>query len=258
MSTQAQRRQKRREVLPGYPVERKFESLKEVKQYLEGDKIACLLCGRLFANLGCHVVKMHDMSCDEYRELYGIPYTFGLVSSDTAERYGVRAKERAERRGNEMVELMARGRAIIQAKIVDGSYGHRTAHADRQRRKEHGRNLPHVNNEIYSNDLADRFCGVMAKTGSAARVLGMKIRGFPASDSAISDWLKRHEYFANLYHKTVDEMPTTIRAKRQRLGSGFRQELAKVMKKAKSQKEAAAILGVDQMTVCRHLKKKDE
>ena len=254
MSTPEQRKQYRRKVLKGYPVTDKFMSLEDVNRYLEGDRIVCLQCGKMYKSVGQHVAKTHGMTCDEYRELYGIPYTYGLVSSDTAERYAVKASERAERRGSELIENLERGRATIQKKIADEDYAHRIAYADSQRRKEHARNLPHVNNEIYTNELADKFCKVMAEVGSVGEVIRMRIYGFPKSTSVTNDWLNRHEYFRTLYYKTVDEMPHHLRAKREQLGDRFRKHAMRLVNAGCSQKDVAGILGVGQMAVSRHIR----
>ena len=45
-----------------------------------GGKLQCHLCGRAYDFLGCHVWRTHEMSPDEYREMFGLPRTFGLVS----------------------------------------------------------------------------------------------------------------------------------------------------------------------------------
>jgi len=75
----AQRRARRRKVLNGYPITRPFESLDEVRQYLSGDKIVCLFCGKSYKVLGVHVLKIHGVPVDEYRNRYNIPWTYGVL-----------------------------------------------------------------------------------------------------------------------------------------------------------------------------------
>ncbi len=60
----------------------KFKTIEEVKAYYSGDKIECLECGRMFRALGQHL-KTHSITPDEYKEKYGLPYTWGLVSQRT-------------------------------------------------------------------------------------------------------------------------------------------------------------------------------
>lgn len=89
----AKRRANRRRVLDGFPIDRPFESIKEVREYLSGDKIVCLLCGRSFRTLGLHLRKIHDMTPDEYRERYNIPWTYGLACAENREAHSVATKK---------------------------------------------------------------------------------------------------------------------------------------------------------------------
>jgi hypothetical protein len=47
--------------------------------------IRCLRCGRRFKSISSHLKTIHEMTADEYRETYGIPWTYGLASPDTSE-----------------------------------------------------------------------------------------------------------------------------------------------------------------------------
>ena len=64
---------------PGYPWEGCFYDLDEVKEYFDHDRITCLLCGRTYANLGLHISRTHQLSLDEYKEQYGLPWSYGLA-----------------------------------------------------------------------------------------------------------------------------------------------------------------------------------
>jgi len=60
----------------------KFKSKAEVDEYLSGDKIVCLECGKAFRILGLHVSYKHSMSPNEYKIKYGIPVTRGIIPPD--------------------------------------------------------------------------------------------------------------------------------------------------------------------------------
>jgi hypothetical protein len=83
----ARKRAQRRKVLEGFPITRAFESIDEVKEYLSGDKIICLLCGKAYKSLGVHLLRIHDVAVDEYRERYKIPWTYGVLSKKSHEAY---------------------------------------------------------------------------------------------------------------------------------------------------------------------------
>jgi len=73
------RRAARRTVLPDYPVAGRAFSLAEVESYFKGDRLVCLRCGKPFRKLGVHLLKIHAMSVDDYRGLYGLPWREGLA-----------------------------------------------------------------------------------------------------------------------------------------------------------------------------------
>ena len=57
-SKRALRRAKaRRKVLPGFPIEQPFESIEDVREYMSGDKIVCLRCGKEYKELGIGAVR---------------------------------------------------------------------------------------------------------------------------------------------------------------------------------------------------------
>ena len=51
-------------------------------------KVQCHVCGKYFQFLGLHVVKTHEMTCDHYRESFGLPHDTGLVCIALHERFG--------------------------------------------------------------------------------------------------------------------------------------------------------------------------
>lgn len=77
----------------GYPITTKFISSKEIYDYLHGEKITCLLCGRAFKQLCGHVYQIHKMKADEYKEMYGLPFRCGLSSEPTKEIYRERGSK---------------------------------------------------------------------------------------------------------------------------------------------------------------------
>lgn len=59
-----------------------FKTIVEIDKYYSGTRIQCLVCGKYFKELGWHLKKKHDMSCDEYKEKHGLPWTRGLVAEE--------------------------------------------------------------------------------------------------------------------------------------------------------------------------------
>jgi hypothetical protein len=62
-----------------------FETLEEVRAYLSGNKIQCLVCGRHYRRLQYLHLAMHGMTADDYREAFGIPWKTSLTSAPSRE-----------------------------------------------------------------------------------------------------------------------------------------------------------------------------
>jgi len=76
------RKELRRTILQGFPWDGKFETKEEVYDYFSGDKIQCLLCGKWFQRLPFHLKAIHDITSDEYKEMYGLPWKHGLCGKE--------------------------------------------------------------------------------------------------------------------------------------------------------------------------------
>lgn len=66
---------------PGFPWKGKFKEVSELKKYFAQEKLQCLLCGREYGNLGLHITRGHNISHDDYKAQYGIPWTYGLAGA---------------------------------------------------------------------------------------------------------------------------------------------------------------------------------
>ena len=62
-----------------------FETLEEVREYVAGDRIQCLVCGRYYRRLQFMHLAMHGMTADDYREAFGIPWKTSLTSARSRE-----------------------------------------------------------------------------------------------------------------------------------------------------------------------------
>jgi hypothetical protein len=57
-----------------------FQTMKEIDDYFQGDRVQCLLCGKWFASLGNHV-RIHGVGHRQYKLRYGLPLNRGLTAS---------------------------------------------------------------------------------------------------------------------------------------------------------------------------------
>lgn len=82
--------------LTGYPWTGRFKTVEEIKAYFDHEKLTCLLCGREFHNLALHVSTTHEMHKDDYKERFGIPWSYGLAGKKFKEHGSKHFKEMRE------------------------------------------------------------------------------------------------------------------------------------------------------------------
>jgi hypothetical protein len=58
-----------------------FQTLDDVRDYLSGEHIECLICGKKLQRLQRMHLALHGLNADGYRERFGIPWTFSLTSA---------------------------------------------------------------------------------------------------------------------------------------------------------------------------------
>jgi len=75
--------QARRAARVGYPVTVPFSSEEAVRDYLSGDKITCLLCGKQYRSIGSHL-RIHAITADDYKIKYNIPISAGLIVEEVS------------------------------------------------------------------------------------------------------------------------------------------------------------------------------
>ena len=80
-----------------FPWTGRFETKTEIDDYLAGDKVRCLLCGKRFKALPKHLELTHDITADDYRERYGLPWKRGLCGASTSKKM---SKNMLKRRKN--------------------------------------------------------------------------------------------------------------------------------------------------------------
>lgn len=59
--------------------EKPFQSKKEIEEYLIGEKVQCLECGKYYISVGTHCIKAHGMLFDDYKLKWGIPLIVGVI-----------------------------------------------------------------------------------------------------------------------------------------------------------------------------------
>ena len=63
-----------------------FKTKEDIEYYFKGDKIQCLICGKWFKALNGHF-KAHGLNVDQYKEMFGLPWSRGLCGCKTADKF---------------------------------------------------------------------------------------------------------------------------------------------------------------------------
>ena len=92
-----------------------FQTMEEVDDYLSGDTVACLICGKSFQSLTCSHLGSHRITHDEYRMRFGIPFNRSLASAPSRAKsralIGPEHFERLERSRDARIEALLHRRA---------------------------------------------------------------------------------------------------------------------------------------------------
>jgi hypothetical protein len=75
---------------------RPFRTRREVRRYFGGKTIKCLLCGKRFGRLSFHLAAKHDVTTDQYKDRFGLPWSRGLTSALSRAHSGWNEARRAK------------------------------------------------------------------------------------------------------------------------------------------------------------------
>ena len=67
-------------------IEEAPEAKPSLKDAFKENEIVCLLCGKAYSTLGPHLAAKHNLTSDEYREQFGIPFYQPLVAISKYEK----------------------------------------------------------------------------------------------------------------------------------------------------------------------------
>lgn len=80
--------------MPGFPKPPYPMSIKQIEEYFSHDKIQCLLCGKWYGTLVVHLLNIHETTVEDYRDMWELPYTYGLTGRASHAAYSVAVKKR--------------------------------------------------------------------------------------------------------------------------------------------------------------------
>ena len=221
--------------LPGYPWEGRFTTREEIDAYFGGDEIQCLLCGRMRQALHAHLIKVHDMTPDGYREKYGLPWMRGLTSDASRLRRSEMMKSDVRRM--EFIKSMS-----LEASALGAAAGHRPRaeyldHELAERsRKMAGHDEPFPKAAFLERLAAERTQQeALDDIGWARSVFHALRRDDPDFDRQVFDAVAKQSF--------------RTQARSMALGESFEQAVRHLFEKGWSDHDIAAHLGVTAMAV---------
>jgi hypothetical protein len=230
--------------LAGYPKEFVFTSREALDDYLSGDRITCLLCGRSFKALNTHLL-IHETDEAAYKERFGIPWRRGLQSTETMrlrKKAGKKALkkpgriEHLKKQREAATELRREGTSNARPKVgfLIEEY---TERALMLQRKE---------------SLFDKAALLNALAQNMTIPEAAKSMGY--APKTVSDNRRRDSAFDEMVARAIEAQPFSVQARGEATGERFEKALRVLFDKGYSDKQAAEKLGVTAMTCNRRTK----
>ncbi len=229
---------------PGFPRKEKFKSGKEIDRYFAGEKIQCLICGKWFKTIShFHLTKVHGISTDDYKEMFGLPWGRGLLGTRSFEIYAENARKlRAEgklRTPSKENQKFAKPREKPLQPFEKDSRARRFLAIHGKTRKYCSKDYEKVLERMRDeNRTLTDVCGDTDMV----------------SLTAMNDYLKKHPDMKKQLHKIERGLTYTLQARSHNLSPRFRIVCQRMRGRGESTKKIASALGASSYTVRRILK----
>ena len=227
--------------LPGFPWTGKFHHLNDLKDYFNEDKLTCLLCGRRFGQLGNHISQGHGIPKDQYKDQFGIPWTYGLAGKTCRDKFSAQIKEHqasgriplrpSKDHLENLIEASAKRRPLVEAYRNDSK---------RKVLELHGRT------EAWSIDDYDEFLRRI-KSGRTPSEVG-RDSDMPCYKSFWKH-LGTDPDFYRRFNRIWKELPYSVHVRASKLGEKFQRDIIRLRRQRLSLAAIADKLGVKTASV---------
>lgn len=237
----------RRKIMPGYPIEEPFETREQIENYLNCDRLICLLCGKTYKSL-CGHLSVHGTNADDYKEKYGLPWGCGLTCIST--------KEMNINHGKRLV--------------IEGIFKPPTPKERKQIMKNKAK--PRNKAVFIINECKERISGKQPEKfytdGHYSKILQLaeennchptdicrKNNGDLPSLSLLHKYKSENPEFKTQYDFIVDKLPKHVRMKHGKQGNKYEEQIRKLKEEYKTNAEISKIMGVHEITIEKYCKK---
>jgi hypothetical protein len=234
-------KENKKSALPGFPWKGKFTTKKEIDQYFSNPEgIKCLLCGRYFEFLSGHLRKSHDISHEQYRDWYGLPWRKGLVSRTVSKKLSSNLTKRIK---NGSFIPKADNKAAVNgihvARRKDQPYVTRI-------KAEKTRKLS-IKNIRHSRKDYEKVLAVMQKNKVALQKACLD-KNLPAS-SRVLEYAESNPDFRKKLLATYYSLPYDVQARARMFSPQFYEDLKRLKAKGLPNTEIGRQLGISRKTV---------
>jgi len=223
---------------------KKFSSKKEVDQYLGGNFLICLLCNKPYKALGTHLLKKHGLHTDDYRIMFGLPFSRGLVAEETSRKMASALQDRIMSGDKSLQEFTPElawkaqhspRRNVVYYRLIEKrNYGKVQANSKIEKSRQR------INSIDWGN-----YLHIVKETGLGCNSL----KNYPGMPS-VYDVQKKKNMDPEFASKYIDILKTLPYKK----GIKNKNKIIELYKSGMNQREIAAKLSIGKTTVSRILK----
>jgi len=224
-----------------HPPAKKFSSKSDLAAYFGRDKLECLICGRRYIQLVAHIGPAHDMTADDYKDRFGIPWTYGLA--------GKKFKANSSRRIKSTRESGRLSERPSKAHIA------RLVVAAKNRRKSVGAVSSDNRRKILATHKQSRKWGMPEFNEFLARIASGRTPTEVGSDSDLPTvhWFRRfiaqNKEHQRKFEAIWNRVPYGVQARAYKLSPQFAKDLVALRRKRLLWSQIASKLGVTETTV---------
>ena len=222
--------------MKGFPWNGRFKTKQEIDNYFSGDRVQCLLCGKWFKQIPTHLKMIHDISSDEYRETYGLPWKHGLCGEEVSLKLRKTMKERWD--SGFCNDLEAARKQLKKAKKRQDQPFFKKVRSEnlisgnKKRQKYFHEDFQNVlTRMLEENKILDEVC---------------KDADMP-NYSLVYQYARRNKEFRKALDGTYEKLPFSIQARARKLSEDkFRKAIISLRKSGFSVPEISRYLGVSE------------
>jgi hypothetical protein len=227
-----------------YPWRGKFGTKTEIDDYLAGNKVQCLLCGKLYKALPQHLERTHDITADDYREQYGLPWRRGLCGVGTSKKLSQNMFDRQKNGFRPPIEAASK-KSVGATRRPDQPFFVKVK-ADNMK----------IGSEKIKKYSDQDFKNVLVKMLTENRGLNEVCKDADMPDfRAVSKYAKKNEDFRKELDRAYEKLPYSVQAGAGRLPEKkFREDLKSLKRSGITVADMSRLLGVSRSLIHNRLK----